>query len=126
MTTAQELRSKLKPLVQEEEKVIPTTDRTESAWNNLILLMEEAVQENKGGLDVYLDTILDQYWGMAPDGYNYSAQAILKKLEQNNYEVEELEDHTDAIVIRITWDKTYPLYKNTAHRGSTHFYLKDT
>jgi hypothetical protein len=124
MATAQELRDKLRPLV-EEVKVEPLRDRTEFAWNTLTLLMDKAVQENKGGLDIYLDTTLDQYC-MVTAGYNYSAQAILEKLVQNGYEVEVLVDHTDAVVIRITWEKTYPLYKNTAHRSNTYFYLKDT
>lgn len=57
----------MQPLVV-EEKVQKPTDRTEFAWNNLLLLMNQAAAENKGGLDIYTIPYAEALNCIQPDG----------------------------------------------------------
>jgi hypothetical protein len=121
MSFAQELRDKLKPLTQAPDSV----DNTELAWLKLSNLLKIAAGDQKGFLDLYLDTTLDRY-SFCNSIHNYSAIAIKAKLEESKFKVEELEDYTDAVIIRITWDENYPGYFNKASKiGTQHFNLGD-
>lgn len=106
MTTAQEMRGLLKPMPKQPPQV--NLHRTDEAFVKLLGMMEQSALKNCGGIQVHLSDYLDHY-SMVIEGFEYSALEVIRRLQQEEYEVlENVEYYT------IIWDKEYPVDYNGA------------